>query len=111
MTPGSPFIYRDDGEREAFTPERARQQIAGCLLCGQRIICVGVFEPFDEMTRNAVLLLRQHPARPYSTPGLLYGLCAEHANEVISGDRARAERLAARVEDVLLSLAARVRLH
>jgi hypothetical protein len=108
---GEPFIYRDNGERERFTPARACRRLAGCLLCGARIVCVATFEPHDDTTRNAVLRLRQRPLRPCSSPGLLYGLCAEHTDEVMSGDRRRVERLVAHVEDILIALAARVRLH
>ena len=105
-----PFIYRADGERERFTPTRARQRLAGCLLCGSPIVCVGVFEPYDDTTRNAVLRLRQKPLRPSSSPALFYGLCAEHAAELTTGDSERG-RLAARVVDIIVALAARVRLH
>jgi hypothetical protein len=104
----TPFSYRDDGVREPFNPARARDSLAGCLLCGSRIVVIGLFAPYDDATQQIVLTLRRQPLRPNSTPGVLYGLCALHGAELSCGTRQRADRLIATIENILRAMAARV---
>ena len=84
------FTYEPDGARVAFDPQRTRQQLAGCVLCGGPIAAVGVFRPIDEVMRRAVITLRQHPVRAGSDGGMAYGLCAQHA---VDPDTDRVERV------------------
>src|SRR5438046_3059395 len=93
-------------DREPFDPAAIRQLLL-CLLCGKPAECVGLFHSNDDATRQVVLTLRRHPTRPFSDPGLVYGLCKQHAAEVTSGDPKRAAQIAQQVEDVLIAWAAR----
>jgi hypothetical protein len=75
--------------------------VTGCLLCPRTtIVAVAVFTPTTEATRDAVLTLTRRPGAT-----ITYGLCADHAHEVISNPN----RIAAAVEAAVLSLAADLR--
>ncbi len=92
------FSYTDDGRRESFDPRLTSERIAGCLLCGRPVVMVGVLRPIDDVMRQAVITLRQHPMRDGSDVGISYGLCAKHS---VAPDTERVER-------VILAAAARV---
>ncbi|MGB2714173.1 MAG: hypothetical protein WBC51_08350 [Vicinamibacterales bacterium] len=92
------WTYAADGSRTLFDFEPST--IRGCCLCGdRRVEHVGLFVPATDEMHAIILKLRQHPARPNSTPCVAYGLCGR------CGDRA--DRFD-RVEAALATAAARV---
>ncbi|MDO8795077.1 MAG: hypothetical protein Q7J25_10710 [Vicinamibacterales bacterium] len=96
----SAFYYRDDGRRALFNAGAVGKTLAGCLLCGARVVMVGVFCPTDDEARAAILRLRQHALHTGSMPALVYGLCRRHARDL--------DRAAPQVEAAILAAAGKV---
>jgi hypothetical protein len=104
------MYFSGEGTREPYNTESALKRIEGCLLCGAPVACVMSFQGYNDITRQAVLTLRQRPTREYSTPALLYGLCEGHAEEAFSTPEDLA-RIAQQVDDRILAAAAQVRVN
>jgi hypothetical protein len=83
------------GTRERFDPAALRN--LPCMVCGARIICIGVFCPSTDEARAAVLTLRTHALHIDIEPALAYGLCAGHMQWSL-----------AQIEEVIFASAGRV---
>jgi hypothetical protein len=76
----------------------------GCAVCGdRRIKRVGIFVPSSPELRAAVMIVRRHPLRVGSEPGLAYGLCRSHGRDMSHPDRRKAAMAA--IEDRIFALA------
>ena len=91
--------FANDGSRVPFDPAQLGASLGGCLLCGARVVVVGVFVPQTSEMHAAVLCLREHRLTPGVIPSLAYGLCRQHALD---------ERAPDQVEAAILTAAARV---
>jgi hypothetical protein len=76
------FTYDADGSRVPFDPNLTGRQLAGCFLCGRRVVMVGVFMPTTDDMRAVVLRLRQHSVPARTTSAFAYGLCHQHAADI-----------------------------
>jgi len=74
------FHYRN-GQREPFDPRAVADNITRCLFCHRPIVVVGIFCPTTPEGVSAVVRLRKQALRPYSDPGIAYGLCRKHARK------------------------------
>ena len=79
-----------EDSRVPFDPTLMRSCLAGCLLCGGSVAVVGIFIPWTDEMRCAVLRLRTRAVVPGSVPSLAYGLCRDHAADLSAPDQVEA---------------------
>ena len=103
----------DPGTGRGFDPATVRDQLSGCVLCGDPIVTVGLYVPHerehDDLMRSAVTSLRVVTSLhvvatvPGRASALAYGLCENHQPR-----KKTVRRLAAQVEAAIRAAAARV---
>jgi hypothetical protein len=97
MKIAKPFAHPLDAVRQGY--------IKHCFLCFKSPVeSVGVFVPQDEEMQRAVEMKRGFPAAAGNVPFMYYGLCADHAAKVRSGEVGSGE-IAEMVEHRILDLA------